>query len=329
MASELSDAIAAADLDEASSLLEVQLREHPADLRALAQMTAVSMRRQDWRRALRSGAEEAKLQPDHLPVLKKQLMLLMKYGEDSHSTADFKASVDIATRIRALSPAGGPLLRLAGQVFAGAGLNREAVQALQLAASHDARDPITFAMLAEVFRRLGQQSQSAAALSEFVQLKPLDPVVWRALSSAWKRAGCDVEAKNAFARSVELRAPRVDPDFANGLAALTGYPVKISRERLGWAWRLQVEAGTTESIGARSEWDQRAQWSADADQLLLDWLEVYPERWQEVAERIEIEGLELLHDCTRAGKGRVCRDRASWPSDGHALRLAAIGPAIS
>ncbi len=299
----LAEALRSSDWDKASELLESQLAEHPADMRALAQMTSVSLRRQDWRRAIRSGAEEARLQPDHLPVLKKQLMLLLKYGDDTPGADDFKASLDIATRILALSPADGPLLRIAGQAFARARLNGEAARVLRLAASYDASDPITFTILADVFRREGDYTRSAGALSELVQIKPSDPDAWRALSSAWNRAGRSDEAKNAFVRSVELRSPHVSGDFATGLAALHGHPVKIGRARLDWAWRLQVEAGSADPTRARSEWDARAQWSADADQFLLDWLEVNPGSWEKIADLTEIAGIDQLSDCLRAGQG--------------------------
>ncbi len=220
-------------------------------------------------------------------------------------------------RLLELTPADAAIHRLAGQLAARAGRTADAIGHLTRSTALDPTDPVAYGALADALRIRGDDAGAVTALEALTRLQPDSPLWWRRLASALRRCGLEAEAVTALERSLALRRLTLPEDLVSGLEALwtTADEHRIAESRLDWAWSVQAKRSDPAPWSDRAAWERAAKWGAIADDLLIDWAEIYPDRVAEIAAIAELRGVERLTDPLRSGRGVL-------------LAIAHIGPTM-
>ncbi len=293
-------AIQRSDWPNAARLLSEFLALQPSDLRAQSQLTNVLFRQRRWNDALKSVAAELALAPDNGGAILKYLQTALRADRISHD--ELAAVARRALEGRFAIPG---MLRMSGQALLVAGHPREAVDPLTWALAANPGDLSGYGLLARALEQSRDFLEAAKTLESRAQAFPDDPLHWRHAASAWTRAGDREKAAAAFRRSIEMRAGTFADDFETGLSSFPRLDVRLPQERFDWAYEIARAGGVASAQNPqdREAWTAQAQWGSDADQFLMDWLEIFPERWEDVARRISISGAEQLADALSAGRG--------------------------
>lgn len=287
---------------DARNLLEEKLLGTPKDIGARQKLTSVLIRTEQWEAAVASAHEQLALQPDDVSLIKKAIMLGLKHGNPLPRSLGATLALRLAERILCLDTQDGALLRLAGQALALHGRKKEAVGVLRRALQAEPDDFFAHVLLSELLWESGDPVGSADVFEGVLQLRPDDVRLWRTAASTRLRAGRPAESIAAHRRSVELRRPSMPATFEKGLRDLSGSPVRLSRERLDWIWSLRQKHGLDRTT-SYDEWARRVQVGMDTEDLTLNWLEVFPDRWNQVAEQTQLQGVPVLEQALRRGRG--------------------------
>lgn len=135
---------------------------------------------------------------------------------------------------------------------------------------------------AALMAHLGRQEAERQALVDAARRAPDDDAIHIDLCRAHQHAGDKDAADRAMQRVVDIRARRLPPTLAEGLARLRSAPPPlISRSPLRWAWDKLAPPGA-----AYTDWERAVRFGQASNYLIWNWAHCARDRLDELDDLI-------------------------------------------
>lgn len=149
-----------------------------------------------------------------------------------------------------------------------------------------------------------------------------DVAAWAHAAKALRHAGRTDEANAAWAKSVALRAVSLPSSLKEGFASIRHQALALDRPaRANWAWSYRQAAP-----GDPPEpWLRSFHWGNHADRLLRHWLEAAPDRVDEIADLVDLEGSDRIRHAVSRERGVLLANAHLGPLHGSVVALVGLG----